>query len=59
MCPHFVTPFTHPGLHVRIYSNWLKPRNSPPTPRIWAKALLVGQDRRHLLVTPWEATRNT
>jgi hypothetical protein len=35
-------------------SHWLRLRNPPP-PRIWAHirgALLVSQERRHLLVTP-------
>jgi hypothetical protein len=35
--------------------SWLRPRISPPSPRIWTcitRALLVSKDRRHLFVTP-------
>ncbi len=49
------------GLHVtwcalHSCTHWLRPRNSPPSPRIWiriTRAFLVSQDRRHLFVTPW------
>ncbi len=47
------------GLHVHSCSHWLRPRNSPPSPRFWAHIRerywsLVSQDiyRRHLFVTP-------
>ena len=36
-------------------THWLRPRNSPPFPAfglIYMRAVLVSQDRRHLLVTP-------
>ncbi len=40
---------------VHSCTHWLRSRN-PLLPRIWTpytRALLVSQDRRHLLVTPW------
>ncbi len=33
--------------NVHICTYWLRPRNSPPLPRIWT----VSKDRRHLFVT--------
>jgi hypothetical protein len=41
-------------LRVHCCTLWLRSRNSPRPPRIWAtRALLVSQDRRRLFVTPW------
>ncbi len=42
------------GLHVHSCTHWLRPRNSPPPPSfglIYEGA--IGQNRRHLIVTPW------
>jgi hypothetical protein len=39
---------------VHSCTHWLRPRDSPPSLRIWARitrALLVSKDRRHLFVT--------
>ncbi len=41
------------GLHVHSCTRWLRPRNPPPPAfgRIYTRALLVSQDRRHIFVT--------
>ncbi len=43
------------GLHVHGCTHWRRPRKPPPPPPYlgsYTRALLVNQDRRHLLVTP-------
>jgi hypothetical protein len=45
------------GLYVHSCTHWLRPRNFPPSPRIWAhirgRYWTESQDRRHLFVTSW------
>ncbi len=46
------------GLHVHSFTHWLRPRDPLPLHLgSYMRALLVSQDRRHLLVTPWYKTR--
>ncbi len=39
------------GLHMHSCTHWLSPRTSPPHWGSYTSALLVSQDRRHLVVT--------
>jgi hypothetical protein len=50
--PKFIWP------PVYSFSHWVRPRNSPLSPRLGSNtsALLVSQDRRHLFVTPCRDT---